>query len=134
MDQLEQFDKQQLRDYAAERGIEVHHSLSRENMIAKIRAEEGTLKAGSTDKDAEERVWIQLHKTDDDTGSDAVPVTVNGYTYLINRGVPVHVPRSVVEVLQNAIRTKYRWVEKEKRMDTKEVLAYPFSFVSGPRG
>ena len=54
-----------------------------------------------------ERKKILLHASDSDGGSDAIPVSINGYTYQIPRGVICNVPVEVVEVLQNAVQTLY---------------------------
>jgi len=54
-----------------------------------------------------DRKKILMHASDSDGGSDAVPVSINGYTYQIPRGVICDVPVEVIEVLQNAVQTLY---------------------------
>ena len=78
---------------------------------------------------------INIAKTNDDTGSDDVFVGVNGKGYLLKRGVDIpNVPASVVDVLRNAVETRY----SQKRvqgsnaveMVKREVQSYPFSIVA----
>lgn len=54
----------------------------------------------------EKRVKIQIEKQDSIDGMDDVKVGVNGTAYIIQRGVPVEVPESVIGVLQNSVVTK----------------------------
>lgn len=54
----------------------------------------------------EERVRIIIERQEGSDGTMDVPVAVNGRVYLIKRGYPVEVPKSVVEVLQHAVVSK----------------------------
>lgn len=83
---------------------------------------------------AKRRVKIHIMKTDKDGGDRDVPVGVNGKIYLIQRGVDVEVPVEVVEVLKNAIET--RWEQRKdpdnplrSQMIRRDTHAYPFSIV-----
>lgn len=55
-----------------------------------------------------ERITITVHPGNDQLGSEAVFVSVNGYAYQIPRGVPCSVPVEVAEVLDNAQVTHYQ--------------------------
>lgn len=52
-----------------------------------------------------ERRLITIHPTNEEGGSDAVPVGLNGYMYQIPRGVPCNVPVEVIEIIKNAKTT-----------------------------
>jgi hypothetical protein len=45
---------------------------------------------------------ITIHVSDAENGQDAVPIGLNGYMYLVPRGVPVEVPEEIVGILENA--------------------------------
>jgi len=77
--------------------------------------------------DAERMVKVSIHKTEGDTGSSAVPVSVNGKTWLIKRGVEVEVPFYVAEVLANAVKDTYAQDDVTKAIIKNEVHAYPFT-------
>lgn len=79
-------------------------------------------------------IKINIMKTDRDGGDRDVPVGVNGKLYLIQRGVDVEVPAEVVEVLRNAVET--RWEQRKdpenplrSQMIRRDTHAYPFSIV-----
>lgn len=50
----------------------------------------------------EDRIMITLFK-DNERYKDPLPVGVNGKMFLIQRGVPVEVPRYVAEVINNSL-------------------------------
>jgi len=78
----------------------------------------------------EVRIKIIIHKTENDSGANNVPISVNGRTFLINRGEEVSVPESVVDVLNNAVREIFKYNDDTGEMASKEVQAYPFSIIS----
>jgi hypothetical protein len=134
--QLDDLDKNELRDRAVDMGLAVNPSMAKENLIALIRDKMGlqappALAVGH-EPEADERVWIEIQKTSEETGSDDVFLGCNFRNYQIKRGVPVFVPRSVVHVLENAIKTLYKWNESTREIIPRHVKSYPFSFVSGP--
>lgn len=53
----------------------------------------------------EKRVGLTIFQQEGPGGRDDVTVTVNGYTFQIQRGKEVRVPESVVHVLDNAVMT-----------------------------
>lgn len=139
----------ELRDMAILQGLTVTGAMSKENLIelltetkptdlfkdskpeakpSKREAKEGKNKAVS-----EERVWIEIQKTAEAMGSDDVIVGVNFKTYQIKRGVPVAVPKSVAEVLKNAVRSIYKWNESTQEKIETQVPAYPFALVMPPQ-
>lgn len=54
-----------------------------------------------------ERRTITLPARRDDSEQDFVFVSVNGYAFQIPRGKPFLVPAEVIEVLDNAVETRY---------------------------
>ena len=73
---------------------------------------------------------ILIHKTEGDTGTDDVQVSVNARVFIIKRGVEVEVPDFVVEALNNAIITKYRFVNEGEDLQVRDVHSYPFSVLA----
>jgi hypothetical protein len=139
----------ELRDMAIAQGLTVTGAMSKENLIelltekkpadlfkdnkveakpSKREAKEGKIKAAT-----EERVWIEIQKTAEAMGSDDVIVGVNFKTFQIKRGVPVAVPKSVAEVLRNAVRSIYKWNETTQEKIETQVPAYPFALVVPPQ-
>lgn len=57
-------------------------------------------------------------------GREAVPVGLNGRMYLIPRGTPCEVPEEVVEVLNNAVET--RFVHEGKEIVPMDVRAHTY--------
>mgnify|MGYP000479304397 CR=1 FL=1 len=53
------------------------------------------------------RKSITIFTGEGDAGREDVFVGVNGFSFKIKRGKPVEVPVEVVEVLNNAVTTKY---------------------------
>lgn len=80
-----------------------------------------TRKAAEPKGKKEKRYKLTIATSESD--DKPVPVTINGYTYTIPRGVEVEVPEAVIEVLKNAVGQKLDPKTKEWR----EVLSYPFS-------
>jgi hypothetical protein len=73
------------------------------------------------------KVKLLIHKTEGDTGSIDVPVSVNGKTWLIKRGIEVEVPAFIVEVLEHAVKDIYVQDEVTKSIVKREVPSYPYS-------
>ncbi len=63
--------------------------------------------ANHDDQLSGEKVKIEIHESENDTGKDDVFVQINGYAYKIKRGVEVVVPVEVLNVLENATMTIY---------------------------
>jgi hypothetical protein len=45
---------------------------------------------------------ITIHTSEAEGGQDAVKIGLNGYMYLVPRGLPVEVPEELVKILENA--------------------------------
>lgn len=66
--------------------------------------EAATAKASSVDTSLSGRkAKIRIHATSEAGGQDAVPVGLNGVTYLVPRDVECDVPYEVFDILQNAV-------------------------------
>ena len=115
--------KEELIEYARSLGIDANARFSIESIKTLIR-DIGKPTAMAT---TEKKVKLLIHKTEGDTGSIDVPVSVNGKTWLIKRGMEVIVPAFLVEVLENAIKDIYVQDEVTKTIVKREVPAYPFS-------
>jgi len=121
--------KDELLAFARTLSLTVDHRYSIEKLREMIRSEYKAVYAQPTTKDieSERKVMLMIHKTEGDTGSIDVPVSINGKTWLIKRGVEVEVPAYVVEVLQNAVKDVYVQDDVTKSIVKREVPAYPFS-------
>jgi hypothetical protein len=114
--------KEELIDHAKSLGVDANARFSIDSIKKQIRD------AVSAVPDvADKKVRLMIHKTEGDTGSIDVPVSVNGKTWLIRRGIEVIVPAFLVEVLENAIKDIYVQDEVTKDIVKREVPAYPFS-------
>jgi formylmethanofuran dehydrogenase subunit B len=69
---------------------------------------------------------VTIHPTNDEGGSDAVFLAINGYAYQIPRGIPVEVPDEVVQVLKNA-KQELMSFGKGGEVTTRETQRFPFS-------
>ena len=69
---------------------------------------------------------VTVHPTNDEAGSDAVFVSLNGYAYQIPRGIPVAVPDEVVQILKNA-KQELMSFGKGGEIITRETQRFPFS-------
>ena len=132
--------KEQLRAYAeAELGLVFAPEEDKAAMLQAIQREIGAIPELNIDRSLQSParpddglVRVLVHRQDDEMGDEAVPVTVNNYTWLVKRGVEAAVPRCVYEVLKNAVRTVYRQVtlpDGSLKMEAREVQAYPFSLL-----
>jgi hypothetical protein len=125
-------DLEALIDYGKKYGVIADKRFSPDKIRDMIRAEKRVIEARPTEKDkaSEQPMMLQIHKTEGDTGSIDVPVSVNGKTWLIKRGFEVKVPAYVVEVLKNAVKEIYTPVDPSditKGIERREVPAYPFT-------
>lgn len=82
--------------------------------------------------DANGKVWIQLHESEDDP-ENLVPVAVNGRNMLIPRGVPCAIPVPYFEVLKHSIRKVAIQGKDQQIIGWRDVPAYPFSVLQPPR-
>jgi len=121
--------KDELLAFARTLSLTVDNRYSIDKLKEMIRSEYKVVHAQPTPKDieSERKVLLMIHKTEGDTGSIDVPVSINGKTWLIKRGVEVEVPAYVVEVLQNAVKDVYVQDDVTKSITKREVPAYPFS-------
>jgi hypothetical protein len=113
-------------------GLPVDQRYSIDRLKDLIRSEKKVLDSQPTEADqaSQQMMRLMIHKTEGDTGSIDVPVSVNGKTWLIKRGHEVIVPRYVVDVLKNAVRDIYVPVDTRdatKGQERREVPAYPFT-------
>lgn len=69
---------------------------------------------------------VTIHPTNDEGGSDAVFLSLNGYAYQIPRGVPVEVPDEVVQILKNA-KMELMSFGKNGEVLVRETQRFPFS-------
>jgi hypothetical protein len=78
----------------------------------------------------DERVSITILESNDKHAVDPVFVGVNGVGYSIKRGVPVTVPKAVVNVLENARQTVYDVSHDERgamKLTPRSALSYPYT-------
>jgi hypothetical protein len=114
--------KEELIDHAKSLGVDANARFSIDSIKKQIRDASNTVPAV-----ADKKVKLMIHKTEGDTGSIDVPVSVNGKTWLIKRGMEVIVPAFLVEILEHAIKDIYIQDEVTKSIVKREVPAYPFS-------
>jgi hypothetical protein len=69
---------------------------------------------------------VTIHPTNDEGGSDAVFLSLNGYAYQIPRGTPVEVPEEVVQILKNA-KMEIMSFGKDGEVIVRETQRFPFS-------
>lgn len=65
-----------------------------------------------------ETMLVTIHQGEGELGSHAVFLAINGHGLLIPRGVESEIPVEALEVLENAVMTKYeeiggKWVERQ---------------------
>jgi hypothetical protein len=95
--------------------------------VASNKPLEGTVLSRTKNK-----VKLIIHESANEHDINPVPVSVNGYAYIINRGVEVDVPKAVAEVLNNARMTVYDRKQDEngnEYLKPREALSYPFSIL-----
>ena len=115
--------KDDLLEYAKELNVSANARLSIDSIKALIRKAVGDVDVVTSAK----KIKLMIHKTEGDTGSIDVPVSVNGKTWLIKRGMEVIVPAFLVEVLEHAVKDIYVQDEITKTIVKREVPAYPYS-------
>jgi len=135
--EIEQASRDELLAYAKDvKGLDLPKQIRTETLRNKLLGTEASsVDVEENTQDAapqkEKRVKIIIQQSDTD-GQD-VFVGVNGRPYLIQRGEEVEVPEHIVEVLRNAKRTVHTTVVDrqtgETSLESREVLAYPFSIV-----
>lgn len=79
---------------------------------------------------ARDRVKIVVHPDGSPGAESEIFVGVNGVGYRIKRGEEVSVPRSVVTVLEESVRTIYEHVRRDdgsSDLVPRDVPTYPFS-------
>lgn len=120
----------ELKESADILGIEYTSKVSKGELLSAIKAmvdgasdEEQVVETVGEVVKGEKRITIEIAENENDT--QKVPVGVNGRIYLIQRGVPVSVPESVVEVLNNA--TVHKWDSEMKKRTS--VPSYPYRVV-----
>lgn len=69
---------------------------------------------------------VTVHPTNDEGGSEAVFLSLNGYAYQIPRGTPVEVPEEVVAILKNA-KMEIMSFGKDGEVLVRETQRFPFS-------
>jgi hypothetical protein len=114
--------KEELVEHAKALGIDANARFSIDSIKTLIR-DAGKAVTVTADK----QVKLMIHKTEGDTGSIDVPISVNGKTWLVKRGMEVIVPAFLVEVLEHAVKDIYVQDEVTKDIVKREVPAYPFS-------
>ena len=78
------------------------------------------------DGEDHERVVIELYERREPNEPKLVSVAPNGKSYTMKRGVPLCVPPIVLNVLKDAVETKF-----DSDMNSREALRFPF-MIHGP--
>ncbi len=81
----------------------------------------------------EPRVKIKIADTEDASAPSEVFVGVQGYGFKIQRGKAVEVPRSVLRVLEEQVKTVYRISHDDQGRQTMipvNVPAYPYQVMA----
>lgn len=80
-----------------------------QDQVAEDQAPEVSVVSGANHDDAVSggREIVTIHSSPDDNGSDAVFVSLNGYSYQIPRDKPCEVPTEVVDILRNSVVSSY---------------------------
>ncbi len=133
-------DKYQLKYWAKEEyDLGLSLSMSAETMRARILAHcakneietPNSVVKGKTLENVK-YVTINIAKSDKKDGGTPVFVGVQGVSYLIPRGIPIDVPPSVVEVLNNAITDVVTQDPDSGEMLHEDVATYPFQILNNP--
>ncbi|KAF0218794.1 MAG: hypothetical protein FD174_2577 [Geobacteraceae bacterium] len=100
----------------------------RQKEVSEAEAESRLLDETKKILDSQPKVKILIASTE--TQKDDVTVSIQGYTYLIQRDKEVEVPQSVAKVLQDAILTAYSQQRREdgegNELVAREVNRFPF--------
>ena len=78
------------------------------------------------------RVWIQLEDNDEIAPTGQF-VGVNGRSYMLRAGEPVHVPEEVVFALEDAVMSVPITDQNKNVVGYRDRLRLPFRYVSAPR-
>lgn len=78
------------------------------------------------------RVWIQLEDNDEIPPTGQF-VGVNGRSYMLRAGEPVHVPEEVVYALEDAVMSVPIVDQNKNVVGYRDRLRLPFRYVSAPR-
>jgi hypothetical protein len=111
---------------AKDLGLSVHHNSSIEKIKEQIEGAQPTVEIAKSAR-AEKEVFITIHKTEGDSGAEDVTASINGKTWLIQRGREVKVPDHVAEVFRNAVKDVFFHDKATDQIDMKELHSYPFS-------
>lgn len=120
---------EELKDYADLLGVTYAANIGEEKLRAKIQSalgeavEEPEVSHSSVSSD-EERITIIVGESE--TDKQPVQVAVNGRNYIMKRGKEVSVPKSVIEVLNHAV--KQTWDSEMKGYSS--VMRYPYQVVA----
>lgn len=122
---LDSLSREELKEQAELLGLDVSGKESTDTLKRRIASklgepvDEPELAHASVATD-EERITIILNESEAD--KQPVVVGVNGRNYVMQRGKPVSVPKSVLEVLNHAYRTVWDGTMSEYN----EVMRYPY--------
>lgn len=124
---VSQMSREDLKEAAADLGIEFHNAISTEKLAERIREHLGEPAPEVTQGDdlSEAGVNYEIVINTDSVDKQPVRVGVNGHMYTILRGEKVVVPKAVVENLSNAKQKIF----DPRTMANQEVLAYPFQII-----
>lgn len=96
---------------------------------SQLATEPATPRPARARKSAADRVRIVVHQDGTPGAEKEIFVGVNGVGYRIKRGVEVEVPRAVVRVLEESVKTVYEQVRNEDgsvSMIARDLPTYPF--------
>jgi hypothetical protein len=77
------------------------------------------------DADGKNYFNVLIHQTGDDSQSNIVEVSVDGYLTRIPRGIPCRISETVLHVLQNAVVTSYKKIGDD--VTEVNIPRFPFS-------
>lgn len=126
---LEALNREELKEQAELLGVKFDSKASDKALRNKISAKLGEPVdepelSHSSVATSDEKITIVMAESERD--KQPVVVAVNGRNYIMNRGKPVSVPPSVIEVLNHAVKTV--WDEEMKQ--SHQVMRYPYQIVA----
>jgi len=83
--------------------------------------------------EGQEQVTIVLDQRRDSSEPGQVYAAINGYGFLMQRGMPITVPKALCNVLDESMQVKYltEWDSEGKpKITPHESLSYPYRVVS----
>jgi hypothetical protein len=122
---VSEMSREDLETTAADLGIEFRSNITDAKLAERIRTHLGEPTPEITegpDLTTKGEIKYEISIAQDSQDKQPVPVSVNGYNYVIKRGQKVTVPAAVVEVLDHAVQ----YVYDPSNMERQEVHAYPF--------